>query len=294
MEWLKKLGKAIDYIEDNLDKEISYDEAARIACCSPYYFQRVFSYVSGVSLAEYIRRRKMTQAAFELQRADSRVIDVSLKYGYTSPTSFNRAFQNVHGITLVMTSLDKIQAGFNSCFIVRYLLEKAGNTEQAVSLLMQLPIASNCNILLADKSGDMKVVECTPSMKKIRDAESFENGRIICTVNSFTSDEMKQYDDANGDDYNSLKRYQVVIDSFVSGRIKEDYIETTKQLLKGDYGFMCQYDNEPDFETVWSSVFDLESLIVYRAEGDPRKKKFRMDNRLHDLKMRGQAVVKKH
>ena len=41
----------------------------------------------------------MTQAAFELQRADSRVIDVALKYGYSSPTSFNRAFQNVHGIT---------------------------------------------------------------------------------------------------------------------------------------------------------------------------------------------------
>ena len=99
MEWLKKLGKAIDYLEDNLDKEISFDEAARIACCSPYYFQRVFSYVSGVSLAEYIRRRKMTQAAFELQRTDSRVIDVALKYGYSSPTSFNRAFQNVHGIT---------------------------------------------------------------------------------------------------------------------------------------------------------------------------------------------------
>lgn len=205
---------------------------------------------------------------------------------------------NEHGLavamTFVMTSLDKIQAGFNSCFIVRYLLEKAGNTEQAISLLMVLPIASNCNILLADKSGDMKVVECTPSMKKIRDAESFENGRIICTVNSFTSDEMKQYDDANGDDYNSHKRYQVVMDSFASGRIKEDYIETTKQLLKGDYGFMCQYDNEPDFETVWSSVFDLERLTVYRAEGDPRKKKFMMDNRLHDLKMRGQAVVKKH
>ena len=54
MEWLKKLGKAIDYIKDNLDREISYDEAARIACCSPYYFQRVFSYVSGLSLAEYI------------------------------------------------------------------------------------------------------------------------------------------------------------------------------------------------------------------------------------------------
>ena len=131
-------------------------------------------------------------------------------------------------------------------------------------------------------------------MKKIRDAESFGNGRIICTVNSFTSDAMKPYDDANGDDYDSHKRYQVVMDSFASGRIKEDYIETTKQLLKGDYGFMCQYDNEPDFETVWGSVFDLESLTDYRAEGDPRKTKFMMDNRMHDLKMRGQAVVKKH
>ena len=99
MEWLKKLGKAINYIEDNLDKEISYDEAARIACCSPYYFQRIFSYVSGVSLSEYIRRRKMTQAAFELQRTDSKVIDIALKYGYSSPTSFNRAFQSVHRIT---------------------------------------------------------------------------------------------------------------------------------------------------------------------------------------------------
>ena len=99
MEWLKKLGAAIDYIEDNLDKEISYDMAARTACCSPYYFQRIFSYVSGVSLSEYIRRRKMTQAAFELQRADSKVIEIALKYGYSSPTSFNRAFQNIHGIT---------------------------------------------------------------------------------------------------------------------------------------------------------------------------------------------------
>lgn len=98
MEWLKKLGAAIDYIEENLDKEISYDEAARIACCSTYYFQRIFSYVSGVSLSEYIRRRKMTQAAFELQRTDSKVIDVANKYGYSSPTSFNRAFQSVHGI----------------------------------------------------------------------------------------------------------------------------------------------------------------------------------------------------
>ncbi len=72
MEWLKRLSKTIDYIERHLTSEISYDEAAKIACCSTYYFQRMFSYVAGISLSDYIRRRKMTQAAFELQTTDSR------------------------------------------------------------------------------------------------------------------------------------------------------------------------------------------------------------------------------
>ena len=194
---------------------------------------------------------------------------------------------NEHGLavamTFVMTDLEKIRAGFNSCFIVRYLLEKADSTEQAVSMLMDLPAASNCNILLADKSGRMAVVECTPSVKRVRQAVNAGNGKIICTVNSFTSDEMQPYDDARGNDYRSRERYETVMDSFSAGRIKEDHIETTQRLLRGEYGFMCQYDDEADFETVWSSVFDLKSFSIYRAEGDPRKKKFVTDNRLCDM-----------
>ena len=58
MEWLKNLSNAIEYIESHLDTEISYEEAARIACCSTYYFQRLFSYVAGISLSEYIRKAK--------------------------------------------------------------------------------------------------------------------------------------------------------------------------------------------------------------------------------------------
>ena len=49
MEWLKNLSNAIEYIESHLDTEISYEEAARIACCSTYYFQRLFSYHVGIS-----------------------------------------------------------------------------------------------------------------------------------------------------------------------------------------------------------------------------------------------------
>ena len=97
MEWLRQLSRAIDYIEENLEGEISYDEAAKLACCSTYYFQRMFSYIAGISLSEYIRRRRMSLAAFELQASSIKVMDVGMKYGYQSPTSFNRAFQSVHG-----------------------------------------------------------------------------------------------------------------------------------------------------------------------------------------------------
>lgn len=190
---------------------------------------------------------------------------------------------NEHGLavamTFVMTDLENIKPGFNSCFIVRYLLENANDTKRAVSLLMELPVASNCNILIADKSGEMAVVECTPIKKRIRDPICIGDDRIVCAVNSFTSDEMKPYSVVGVEDYDSGERYKVVIKSF-STSIREDFIETTKRLLKGDYGFMCQYDDDPDFETVWSSVFDLKSLMIYRAEGDPRKKKFITDSRL--------------
>ncbi len=98
MEWIDRLNDALAYMENNLDAEVSYDEAARLACSSLYHFQRMFSYIAGVSPAEYMRRRRMTCAALELQNG-AKVLDVALRYGYESPTSFNRAFQAVHGVT---------------------------------------------------------------------------------------------------------------------------------------------------------------------------------------------------
>jgi AraC family transcriptional regulator len=99
MEWVERLNQSINYIEENLDDVINYEEAARIACCSTFHFQRMFSYIAGIPLSEYIRRRRMTAAAFTLQSTDMKVIDIALLYGYESPTSFNRAFQSVHGMS---------------------------------------------------------------------------------------------------------------------------------------------------------------------------------------------------
>ncbi|MGP4079958.1 AraC family transcriptional regulator [Pseudalkalibacillus sp. R45] len=99
MDTLKNLNDAIAYIEENLADEIDFKEAARRAYCSEYHFKRMFSFLSGITLSEYIRRRRLTLAAFELKTSKAKVIDIAMKYGYNSPDSFTRAFQNLHGIT---------------------------------------------------------------------------------------------------------------------------------------------------------------------------------------------------
>ena len=98
MVWINRLNKAINYIEEHITEEISYEQLAQIACCSSYHFQRMFAYMANIPLSEYIRRRRMSLAAVDLQNREEKIIDVAYKYRYTSPTAFNRAFQSVHGI----------------------------------------------------------------------------------------------------------------------------------------------------------------------------------------------------
>lgn len=98
MEWVDRLNESINYIEEHLTSEIDYEQLGRIACCSAYHFQRMFTYMADVTLSEYIRRRKMSLAAVDLQSGDEKVIVIAEKYGYHSPTAFNRAFQSVHGV----------------------------------------------------------------------------------------------------------------------------------------------------------------------------------------------------
>jgi AraC family transcriptional regulator len=98
MEWIERLNSAVNYIEANIKETIDLEEVSKIACCSTYHFQRMFAYIADIPLSEYIRRRRMSLAAVDLQSGNEKVIDVSLKYGYDSPTAFNRAFKSVHKI----------------------------------------------------------------------------------------------------------------------------------------------------------------------------------------------------
>lgn len=99
MDWLTGIQNAINYVEEHLTENIDYEEVAKEAACSNFYFQRIFGILCGISLGDYIRSRRLTLAGNELSASDDKVIDIALKYGYESPESFTRAFSRFHGVT---------------------------------------------------------------------------------------------------------------------------------------------------------------------------------------------------
>lgn len=112
MDWVETMNKAIDYVEEHLTNRVDMMQIARITACPLSVFQRSFAQISGVTLSEYIRRRKLTCAAAELQNTDVKIIDLALKYGYESPDAFRVAFKRLHGVTPVMARKSGIRMTF--------------------------------------------------------------------------------------------------------------------------------------------------------------------------------------
>lgn len=87
MEWMLRMERIFDYIEEHLTESMDFNEIAKLAYCSNYNFQRVFSFCMGISLAEYIRNRRLSVAADELRHSDMKILDIGMKYGqvYKNP-----------------------------------------------------------------------------------------------------------------------------------------------------------------------------------------------------------------
>ena len=99
MDTTLSLNAAMRYIEKRLFEVIDFTEVARIACCSEYQFRRMFSYLAGMPLNEYIRKRRLSLAADLLLSGDEKIIDIALTCGYESPDAFGKAFQAKYGVT---------------------------------------------------------------------------------------------------------------------------------------------------------------------------------------------------
>ncbi|MBD3350506.1 MAG: linear amide C-N hydrolase, partial [Candidatus Lokiarchaeota archaeon] len=190
---------------------------------------------------------------------------------------------NEHGLVAAMTyvlpKLNEIRPGINSVFLVRYILENCTNVDEGIECLKNLPIASSCNILLSDKSSKMVIAECNPLKINLRDPEKNEKDEdFVVTVNHFTSKKMWKHDASNQNLYFSKERYQVSSNNLRS-KDYDDGFTFIKSLLRGEYGFMCQYKRKLNFKTIWSSIFDVNNLKTYLAEGDPRWAKYKEDKR---------------
>lgn len=113
MDLINGIQNAVDYIEAHLTEELDYEAIARRACVSSSDFQRIFNILCGYSVGEYIRSRRLAMAGAELVSSNCRVIDVAVKYGYSSPDSFAKAFHRFHGVLPSRVREDAVLKSFS-------------------------------------------------------------------------------------------------------------------------------------------------------------------------------------
>ena len=99
MELIETLNASLQYLERHLLEDTDSDKVAKYVGLSRFYLERTFAALTGMSVSEYIRARRLTLAAQELIAAETKVIDLALKYGYDTPESFTKAFTRFHGVT---------------------------------------------------------------------------------------------------------------------------------------------------------------------------------------------------
>lgn len=98
MDMLINFNKAMDYIETHLEEEIDFNMVSKVAGVSEYHFRKMFSYLSGMTLSSYIRKRRLSKASFDLMKKNIKIIDIAIKYGYDSADGFTRAFKEWFGV----------------------------------------------------------------------------------------------------------------------------------------------------------------------------------------------------
>ncbi len=99
MDLLSQLNRAMDYVEEHISDDLALEDVSSVTSYSAYHFGRLFYYIAEMPLSEYIRKRKLSLAAMELQNRSVKVIDLAVKYGYDNADSFSRAFTKQHGVT---------------------------------------------------------------------------------------------------------------------------------------------------------------------------------------------------
>lgn len=99
MSWISMIQQAINYMEENLLEDITVEHISRKINISSYHFQKTFSILTGITISDYLRKRRLSLAAEDLIQSNFKIIDIALKYGYDTPEAFSKAFRRQHGLS---------------------------------------------------------------------------------------------------------------------------------------------------------------------------------------------------
>ena len=141
MEWIESLNRALRFIEDRLtDETLTVEEVARATAYSPFYLQRLFYVLTDLSLADYIRQRRLSAAGQELQSRGVKVLDTALRYGYETPESFCKAFRRFHGITPSAAQRTRVQLRYLNPLQIKVELTGGGIMDYTLETMGELTV----------------------------------------------------------------------------------------------------------------------------------------------------------
>ncbi len=199
---------------------------------------------------------------------------------------------NEEGLAVAITFVGTIitKHGVNFALATRLLLDKCANAEDAVRTLSGVHFSTSNNYLLADRQGNMAVVEASP--EKIRVRKPDEQSDFIAATNHFLHPEMVELEDLTQRDADTVTRYTAITNAIKMQAGKID-LRTAQNILSAHNGYVCSHHDIIDLGTIWSVVARLRQLRILRAEGHPCTTKYKPDTRLKQAAFRRSGAQEK-
>lgn len=187
---------------------------------------------------------------------------------------------NEYGFAVGLTSVypSCLGYGLNAGMLLRYGLERCRTVEDFVNTLSRLPVATSQTFTVVDRTGTAAVIECNAEHMEVCYVK--KECMFVSAVNAFHLEGMKQYRTDGMDDWEAQRRYETMQSAFACGRegMKEAF-SFAVDVLRGRYGFICQYDRKTGKDTVWSVIYDVGVGKIWRCEGNPSRKVYKEDGR---------------
>jgi predicted choloylglycine hydrolase len=189
---------------------------------------------------------------------------------------------NEKGLAIGMTGVpsEGNSPGISFCLLVRCVLDKCATVKDALEILTKAQHISTFNYLIADKQGNMAVVEAAPEKVRVRKPEG-RRGYIVCT-NHFVHPEMEDMEDQkarNTTEWDSMPRYNLIT-SVLAERNRID-VKVAERILSNHSGYVCSHQEKIKLGTIWSVIASLNKPQILRAEGHPCRTHYKQDVRLN-------------